>query len=69
MASTSQLDDFPENGVQWGDLGMGKQFRHAGLSAEEVMKIVPNDLYAGVGDEEGGIDEDEKALGSGSKED
>lgn len=69
MASTSQLDDFPENGVQWGDLGMGKQFRHAGLSAEEVMKIVPNDLYAGVGDEEGGIDEDEKGLGSGSKED
>lgn len=47
MASTTQLDDFPENGVQWGDLGEGKKFRHAGLSAEEVMKIVPNELYAG----------------------
>jgi len=55
MASTTQLDDFPDNGIQWGDLGMGKQFRHAGLSAEDVMKIVPNELYAGVGEE----DEDE----------
>ncbi|KAH4443851.1 hypothetical protein HBI46_152800 [Parastagonospora nodorum] len=53
MASTTQLDGFPDNGVQWGDLGEGKKFRHAGLSAEEVLKIVPNELYAGLGDDEG----------------
>jgi hypothetical protein len=58
MASTSQLDDFPDNGVQWGDLGQGKQYRHAGLSAEDVMKIVPNELYAGVGEED--MEEGEK---------
>jgi hypothetical protein len=55
MAATSVLDDFPDNGIQWGDLGLpeGKQFRHAGLSAEDVMKIVPNELYAGLGEEPG----------------
>jgi hypothetical protein len=53
MASTTQLDDFPDNGVQWGDLGEGSQFRHAGLSAEDVMKIVPNELYAGVEENDG----------------
>lgn len=58
MASTSQLDDFPDNGVQWGDLGQGKQYRHAGLSAEDVMKIVPNELYAGLGEED--MEEEEK---------
>jgi hypothetical protein len=26
---------------------MGKQFRHAGLSAEAVENIHPNELYAG----------------------
>jgi hypothetical protein len=50
------LSNFPQNllllnaircGIQWGDLGMGKQFRHAGLSAEAVEKIHPNELYAG----------------------
>jgi hypothetical protein len=46
-AATTQLDDFPSNGIQWGDLGEGKRFRHAGLAAEQVMKIVPNELYAG----------------------
>ncbi|KAJ8111205.1 hypothetical protein OPT61_g6150 [Boeremia exigua] len=46
-AATTQLDDFPSNGIQWGDLGEGKQFRHAGLAAEQIMKIVPNALYAG----------------------
>jgi len=46
-AATTQLDDFPSNGIQWGDLGEGKTFRHAGLAAKEVMKIVPNALYAG----------------------
>jgi hypothetical protein len=30
-------------------LGEGKKFRHAGLSAEDVGMIVPNELYAGVG--------------------
>ncbi|OAL47208.1 hypothetical protein IQ07DRAFT_515918 [Pyrenochaeta sp. DS3sAY3a] len=45
-AATTQLDDFPSNGLQWGDLGDGKQFRHAGLTAEKVGKIVPNELYA-----------------------
>lgn len=48
-AATSSLDDFPAAGVQWGDLGMNKQFRHAGLSAENAEKIVPNELYAGIG--------------------
>lgn len=52
MASTTQLNDFPDNGVQWGDLGEGEKFRHAGLSAEEVLKIVPNELYAGLEDAE-----------------
>ncbi|KAJ4988130.1 hypothetical protein SVAN01_06382 [Stagonosporopsis vannaccii] len=46
-AATTQLDDFPSNGIQWGDLGEGSQFRHAGLAAEQVMSIVPNALYAG----------------------
>lgn len=45
-AATTELGDFPSNGIQWGDLGEGTQFRHAGL-AEDVMKIVPNALYAG----------------------
>ncbi|KAF2637405.1 hypothetical protein P280DRAFT_406770 [Massarina eburnea CBS 473.64] len=49
-ASTTQLDDFPLNGIQWGDLGMGKQFRHAGLSSEQVKKIVPYEIYAGTGE-------------------
>jgi hypothetical protein len=56
MASTTQLDDFPDNGIQWGDLGEGERFRHAGLSAEDVQKIVPYELYAG---EDGGDDEEE----------
>ncbi|KAJ4292636.1 hypothetical protein N0V90_009299 [Kalmusia sp. IMI 367209] len=51
-AATTQLDDFPVTGVKWGDLGMGKQFRHAGLSSEEVQTIIPNELYAGVGGED-----------------
>jgi hypothetical protein len=58
MAFTTQLDDFPDNRVQWGDLGAGKKFRHAGLSTEDVMEIVPNELYAGAG-EEGGEDDGE----------
>lgn len=49
-AATTCLDDFPVEGIEWGDLGMGKQFRHAGLSSEPVQQIIPNELYAGVGD-------------------
>lgn len=52
MAATTQLDDFPDNGIQWGDLGHRGKFRHAGLSAEDVMKITPNDIYAGEGKDE-----------------
>ncbi|KAF2820593.1 hypothetical protein CC86DRAFT_304725 [Ophiobolus disseminans] len=71
MAATTQLDDFPDNGVQWGDLGEGKRFRHAGLSAEDVMKIVPNELYAGVDKEEEGDgkrDERDEGLQDGKRE-
>lgn len=57
-AATTQLDDFPNVGIKWGDLGEGKQFRHAGLSAEEVLKIVPHELYAGMGSGEEGENED-----------
>ena len=53
-AATTCLDDFPVEGVMWGDLGMGKQFRHAGLSSEPVQQIVPNELYAGEGVDGGG---------------
>ncbi|APA16249.1 hypothetical protein sscle_16g110190 [Sclerotinia sclerotiorum 1980 UF-70] len=31
-ASTSELEDFRDGGIQWGDLGMGESFRHAGFS-------------------------------------
>jgi hypothetical protein len=50
-SATTQLDDFPSNGIMWGDLGMGKLYRHAGLSPEEVMQIVPYEPYAGTGDD------------------
>ncbi|KAF2731566.1 hypothetical protein EJ04DRAFT_442768 [Polyplosphaeria fusca] len=53
-AATTQLDDFPARGVKWGDLGMGKQFRHAGLSSEDTMTIQPNELYADGRCNEGG---------------
>jgi hypothetical protein len=46
-ASTTSLDDFPAMGVQWGDLGLGEKFRHAGLSAADVLPVQPNELYAG----------------------
>jgi hypothetical protein len=52
MSATTVLDDFPDNGVQWGDLGEGKKFRHAGLSAEDVGMVVPNEMYAGVGNDD-----------------
>lgn len=44
-ASTVELTDFGSNGLQWGDLGMGLRFRHAGFSIDEVNKIVPAELY------------------------
>ncbi|KAF7880702.1 uncharacterized protein EAF01_011971 [Botrytis porri] len=48
-ASTSELEDFGRGGIQWGDLGMGERFRHAGFSADEPGKIIPAKLYCGRG--------------------
>ena len=66
-AATTSLDDFPTTGVQWSDLGMNRNFRHAGLSAEMAGKIVPNELYAGLdsedeGEEEPGVVHEEEIL-------
>ena len=44
-------------------MGDGERFRHAGLSAEEVGKIVPNELYAGTEGE--GVDGEEALSESG----
>ncbi|RDW82971.1 hypothetical protein BP5796_04462 [Coleophoma crateriformis] len=44
-ASTTELTDFGQTGLQWGDLGMGLRFRHAGFSTDETTKIVPAELY------------------------
>jgi hypothetical protein len=61
MASTTSLDGFPDNGIQWGDLGgEGERFRHAGLSAEDVGKIEPHELYAGVEEKEEPVDGDDE---------
>ena len=52
-AATTRLRDFSERGVQWGDLSAmnpDAKFRHAGLSVDEVGKIVPAELYAGSDD-------------------
>ncbi|KAL2071138.1 hypothetical protein VTL71DRAFT_12373 [Oculimacula yallundae] len=46
-ASTTELVDFNTDGILWGDLGMGENFRHAGFSSDEPEKIVPADLYCG----------------------
>ncbi|KAL8924807.1 MAG: hypothetical protein Q9172_002522 [Xanthocarpia lactea] len=51
-AATTELTRFPEAGIQWGDLGQGKKFRHAGFSSDEVQDIVPAELYCGLGSEE-----------------
>ncbi|KAL8737362.1 MAG: hypothetical protein Q9181_001737 [Wetmoreana brouardii] len=51
-AATTQLTSFPRAGIQWGDLGEGKKFRHAGFSAEEVGEIHPAELYCGNDSEE-----------------
>ncbi|TVY17925.1 hypothetical protein LARI1_G005385 [Lachnellula arida] len=46
-ASTAELEDFAYEGIQWGDLGMGEKFRHAGFTSDEPAKILPAELYAG----------------------
>ncbi|KAL8667242.1 MAG: hypothetical protein Q9202_000815 [Teloschistes flavicans] len=51
-AATTQLTSFPKEGIQWGDLGEGKKFRHAGFSAKEVGEIHPAELYCGNDDEQ-----------------
>jgi len=59
-AATTQLDDFPAEGIKWGDITGSDDtvFRHAGLSARKVADIVPNELYAGIfnGDETQQVD-------------
>ncbi|KAL8763620.1 MAG: hypothetical protein Q9184_000620 [Pyrenodesmia sp. 2 TL-2023] len=46
-AATTELKHFPRTGIQWGDLGEGKKFRHAGFSSDEVGEIIPAELYCG----------------------
>lgn len=46
-ASTTELKSFPKEGIQWGDLGEGEKFRHAGFSSGEVGEIIPAELYCG----------------------
>ena len=46
-SATSDLKSFPKEGIQWGDLGEGEKFRHAGFSSGEVGDIVPAELYTG----------------------
>ncbi|KAI4098222.1 MAG: hypothetical protein L6R37_006592 [Teloschistes peruensis] len=58
-AATTRLTSFPKEGIQWGDLGEGEKFRHAGFSAREVGDIHPAELYCGIDDEE----EDERRRG------
>ncbi|KAI4187150.1 MAG: hypothetical protein LQ346_005543 [Caloplaca aetnensis] len=48
-AATTELKHFPRTGIQWGDLGEGKKFRHAGFSSDEVGEIIPAELYCGKG--------------------
>ncbi|KAL9600559.1 MAG: hypothetical protein Q9219_003105 [cf. Caloplaca sp. 3 TL-2023] len=57
-AATTELKTFPNEGIQWGDLGDRGKFRHAGFSSGEVGDIVPAELYCGR-DSEGG---DEKEV-------
>ncbi|KAL9004205.1 MAG: hypothetical protein Q9188_002955 [Gyalolechia gomerana] len=46
-AATTELKGFPKDGIQWGDLGEGEKFRHAGFSSGEVGDIIPAELYCG----------------------
>ncbi|KAK7522965.1 uncharacterized protein IWZ02DRAFT_490369 [Phyllosticta citriasiana] len=52
-SAASELNDFPREGIMWGDL-TGKPpdeikgaWRHAGLSSGPVDTVIPNELYAG----------------------
>ncbi|KAL8754967.1 MAG: hypothetical protein Q9199_003976 [Rusavskia elegans] len=54
-AATTQLTTFPKAGVQWGDLGEGEKFRHAGFSSDEVEEIVPAELYCGLDSKENDV--------------
>lgn len=51
-AATMELKHFPRTGIQWGDLGEGNKFRHAGFSSDEVGEIIPAELYCGRKDSE-----------------
>ncbi|KAL8852089.1 MAG: hypothetical protein Q9221_003019 [Calogaya cf. arnoldii] len=55
-AATTQLTIFPKAGIQWGDLGEGEKFRHAGFSSDEVKEIIPAELYCGLGSEKDDIE-------------
>ncbi|KAL9111596.1 MAG: hypothetical protein Q9187_007910 [Circinaria calcarea] len=46
-AATTELDHFTEKGIQWGDLGAGERFRHAGFSSGTIREIEPAELYCG----------------------
>ena len=61
-AAASELNGFTKEGIKWGDrtylchfpklllttiVGMGRKFRHAGFSSDEVGKVVPAELYCG----------------------
>ncbi|KAI4226391.1 MAG: hypothetical protein L6R36_003199 [Xanthoria steineri] len=54
-AATTQLTTFPQAGIQWGDLGKGEKFRHAGFSSDVVEEIVPAELYSGLDSEESDV--------------
>ncbi|KAL8933996.1 MAG: hypothetical protein Q9211_005466, partial [Gyalolechia sp. 1 TL-2023] len=61
-AATTELKSFPKEGIQWGDLGEGEKFRHAGFSSGEVREIIPGELYCGRGSgmEDGSAKEQKK---------
>ncbi|KAI4137652.1 MAG: hypothetical protein L6R39_007171 [Caloplaca ligustica] len=63
-AATTELKTFLKTGIQWGDLGEGKKFRHAGFSSDEVGDIVPAELYCGRDAEE---DDDPGKLDTNTK--
>ena len=47
-SATTELDEFTTDGIQWGDLGEGEKFRHAGFtSSKEVGPVKPAELYCG----------------------
>jgi hypothetical protein len=62
-AATTELTDFGQQGIIWGDrksssssglisltkmlVGMGEKFRHAGFTSDEPAEIIPAELYCG----------------------